>query len=253
MTELDRIQNELGVHVDSDRVPKHIAIIMDGNGRWATSRGLPRAVGHIQGYSAVHDIVRAADDLGVLVLTLYTFSTENWTRPREEVEALMYLIEEATRSELPEFQKNNVRLRVSGDFSDLPETLQQSLREDMDATSSNTGIVLNLAINYGGRQEILDGVKEACRRVASSQVSVDDISEEYFSGLLYTAGLPDPDLVIRTAGELRISNFLLWQIAYAEMWVTDTLWPDFKPIDLIKAIASYQNRVRKFGAVVPPQ
>jgi undecaprenyl diphosphate synthase len=253
LADLEQIQKDLDVRIDPDRVPKHVAIIMDGNGRWATSRGLPRVMGHIHGYEAVHDIVRAADDLGVRVLTLYTFSTENWRRPREETEALMYLIEEATRNELPEFQRNNVRVHISGNVRDLPESLQKSLREDIDATAGNTGITLNLAINYGGRQEILDAVRDAAAQVAAGKVQPEEITEEYFSGLLYTAGLPDPDLLIRTAGELRVSNFLLWQIAYAEIWVTETLWPDFKPKDLVAAIADYGKRLRKFGAVPPSE
>jgi undecaprenyl diphosphate synthase len=252
LTYIQKLQQESGVTVDQDRIPAHIAIIMDGNGRWATKQGLPRVMGHLQGYETVRDLVRAASDIGVKVLTLYTFSTENWRRPKEETDALMALIEDATRNELPTFQENNVRVRVSGCKSGLPESLQESLAHDMQATANNTGLILNLAINYGGRQEILEAVHEAALRVRSGEITEAGVTEEYFSSLLYTAGLPDPDLLIRTAGELRVSNFLLWQIAYSEIWVTDTLWPDFTPADLLKGISAYQNRIRKFGAVPPP-
>ncbi|MHB0913179.1 MAG: isoprenyl transferase [Armatimonadota bacterium] len=231
--------------IDPERIPQHIAIIMDGNGRWATRQGLPRMLGHMQGYETVHRVVRAADDLGVKVLTLYAFSTENWRRPKQETDAIMALIEDATRNDLPGMMENNVRLRVSGFFSDLPESLQEALTESMETTAKNTGLILNLAINYGGRAEILEAAKEIVRRRPDPA----EITEEYFSNLLTTAGLPDPDLLIRTAGELRVSNFLLWQIAYAEIWVTPILWPDFQKEDLVQAISDYQRRVRKFGAV----
>ena len=249
MADVEKIQQELGITLETEKIPRHIAIIMDGNGRWATQHGLPRVMGHVQGYETVRNIVRACDDLGVKALTLYTFSTENWRRPKEEVDAIMQLIEAATMEELPSMQENNVRLMVSGRFSELPESLQGALTEVMEATAGNTGLVLNLAINYGGRLEILDAVQEASRRVKDGKLKPDDISENYFSGLLYTAGLPDPDLLIRTANEYRISNFLLWQIAYAEICITPTLWPDFSEADLIKAIAEYQKRDRKFGAI----
>ena len=248
MTDIETVQNDIGIALDPKRIPQHIAIIMDGNGRWATQRGLQRVMGHMQGYNTVREIVRACDELGVRALTLYTFSTENWRRPKEETDAIMQLIESATRNELPAFQKDNVRLRVSGRLSELPECVCTALTETVEATAENTGLTLNLAINYGGRQEILDAVQEACRRAKDGELDAEAISEEYFSDLLYTAGLPDPDLLIRTAGELRVSNFLLWQIAYAEIWVTPTLWPDFTEADLIMAIADYQKRVRKFGA-----
>lgn len=252
MKGVEKTQKEIGIVLDPERVPRHIAIIMDGNGRWATQRGMPRVMGHAQGYETVRKVVRACGELGVEALTLYTFSTENWRRPKAETDAIMQLIETATRDELPELMENHVRLRVSGDMSELSESLQEALKTSIEATSGNDGLVLNLAINYGGRLEILRAVHEACRRVRDGEIDRDTITEEYFSGLLYTAGLPDPDLLIRTAGELRVSNFLLWQIAYAEIWVTSTLWPDFTEADLIRAIADYQKRVRKFGAVVNP-
>lgn len=244
MKDTDRAQEELGIALDPERIPQHIAIIMDGNGRWATNRGLPRPMGHIQGYETVNRIVRACDDLGVKALTLYTFSTENWRRPAEETGAIMSLIETATREQLSDMMANNVRMKVSGDFDGLPKDVRTALAESIETTAKNTGLVLNLAINYGGRAEILHAVRSACK----SGIDPDAITEEYFSSLLYTAGLPDPDLLIRTAGELRVSNFLLWQIAYAEIWVTETLWPDFTERDLVLGIADYQKRLRKFGA-----
>ncbi len=252
MNDIEKLQRDIGVTLDPEQIPRHVAIIMDGNGRWAAEKELPRIVGHKRGYETVRDVVRACGELGVEALTLYTFSTENWRRPKEEVDMLMQLIELAAAEQLPNLQENNVRLRVSGRLSELPQSLQNALTKDIEATAGNTGLTLNLAINYGGRRELLDAIQEACRRVKDGEVGVEEISEEYFSDLLYTAGLPDPDLLIRTAGELRVSNFLLWQIAYTEIWVTSTLWPDFTRADLIRAIADYQNRTRRFGAVVPP-
>jgi undecaprenyl diphosphate synthase len=249
LIDIEQLQQEAGVSIDLERIPRHIAIIMDGNGRWATKLDLPRMIGHAKGYETVRDIVSAASDIGVKVLTLYTFSTENWKRSTEETDALMSLIEEAMLFEMPTFQENHIRVRVSGDLAGLPESLRNRLIEDMKTTAGNEGLVLNLAVNYGGRQEILSAVLEASRRVKEGLVSPEEITEDYFSTLLYTAGLPDPDLLIRTGGEMRVSNFLLWQIAYSEIWVTSKLWPDFTPVELLKGIASYQNRVRKFGGV----
>ncbi len=247
MANSEQIQQEAGITLDPERIPEHVAIIMDGNGRWATERGLPRIRGHMEGYHTVHKIVRAASSLGIKVLTLYTFSTENWRRPQEEVDLLMALIEEATRNELPTLLENNVRLQVSGRMLELPQSLQEALNDNIERTADNTGLVLNLAINYGGRSEILDAVHAICHQVMAGELHPDAITEERFSNMLYTAGLPDPDLLIRTAGELRVSNFLLWQIAYAEIWVTSTLWPDFSETDLVRAIADFQKRTRKFG------
>ena len=249
MAELEKLQQETGVILDPERIPRHVAIIMDGNGRWATGQGLSRIMGHARGYETVREIVRASGDLGLMALTLYTFSTENWRRPKDETDAIMELIEQATRNDLPEMMENKVRLRVSGRFSELPKSLQEALSDSMATTANNTGLILNLALNYGGRQELLDAVRGACRQIAEGRIKAEDINEEHFSDLLYTAGLPDPDLLIRTAGEMRVSNFLLWQIAYAEIYVTPTLWPDFGKKDLMLAIVDYQKRVRKFGGI----
>ncbi len=249
MNELERLAQEAGVEIDPERIPRHIAIIMDGNGRWATAQGLPRALGHVQGYQVTRDIVRAASDIGVGALTLYTFSTENWSRG-DEANKLMELYEQATRDELPMCMENNVVFRISGHIPGMPESLQDALNTNIQATAKNTGLVLNLAMNYGSRAEILGAVRESCQRVQAGEISAEEITEEYFSGLLYTAGLPDPDLLIRTANEMRVSNFLLWQIAYTEFWVTPTLWPEFTPAEMVKAISEYQGRTRKFGRVV---
>ncbi len=252
MSSIEETQRELGITLDSERMPRHIAIIMDGNGRWATQRGLPRAMGHAQGYVTIQGIAQACSDLGVGALTLYAFSTENWRRPKDEVDALMQLIEYALRQEVPTLQKNKIRLQTIGRIWELPQSLQDTIAEITAETAQNSKLILNLAINYGGRREILDAVQEASRRVLDGEIDRDAITEEYFSNLMYTAGLPDPDLLIRTAGELRVSNYLLWQIAYSEIHVTSTLWPDFGDADLIKAIADYQSRIRKFGTVPPP-
>lgn len=250
MGSIEKIEEETGIKLDRDRIPAHIAVIMDGNGRWATAKGLPRILGHKRGYEALRDIIRVCDDIGVKVLTAYAFSTENWRRPKEEVELLMELISGAARQEQGMMMENNVRMLVSGRLSDLPAETMKSLEEDIETTSKNTGLILNLAINYGGRQEILDAAQAACRRVREGAIAPEDVTEEYFSKLLYAPQLPDPDLLIRTAGELRVSNFLLWEIAYSELWVTTALWPEFTKKELMTAVADYQRRTRRFGGVV---
>jgi undecaprenyl diphosphate synthase len=233
--------------LDPARIPAHIAIIMDGNGRWAKQRGLPRLAGHSAGYAAVRPIIEVAADLGVQALTLYTFSSENWTRPEGEPEGIMRLIAQAARNELPEMQRNGVRLIVSGRMSGLPSDVLEGLQEDMRATVNNKRIILNLAINYGGRNELVDAVRQIAALAKSGKIEPEDVNDELIQSHLYSPELPDPDLLIRTAGELRVSNFLLWQIAYTEIWVTQDLWPDFTPEHLIRAISDYQNGVRKFG------
>jgi undecaprenyl diphosphate synthase len=250
MKDIERVLRETGIELDRERIPRHIAIIMDGNGRWATQRSLPRAFGHVQGYATVQSITTACTRLGIDALTLYAFSTENWNRPKEEVDGLMTLIENSLWAEVPTMHENQTRLKVSGRVEQLPDSLQKAIREISADTSGNTALTLNLAINYGGRSEILDAVQRTAGLVQSGEMAIEDITEDYFSGQMYTSPLPDPDLLIRTAGELRVSNFLLWQIAYAEIYVTSTLWPDFSPTDLCLAIADYQKRVRKFGKVV---
>jgi undecaprenyl diphosphate synthase len=222
---------------------------MDGNGRWATRRGLPRVAGHREGVKAARTIVRAADAAGLRYLTLYAFSTENWSRPPDEVSTLMRLLEESIHRELPELMERNVRLRVIGRGNGVPLPVRRGIDHVVQATRANTGLTLLMAFNYGGRDELLDAVRALARRVRTGELSPDDISETDISGSLYTEGVPDPDLLIRTSGEMRISNFLLWQIAYSELWMTPTLWPDFEPTDLYRALADFQSRTRRFGGV----
>jgi undecaprenyl diphosphate synthase len=235
--------------VDPKHVPAHVALIMDGNGRWARQRNLPRFEGHRRGYKTAQTIVRFASQAGVKVLTLYVFSIENWRRPKSEVDALMWLIENTLRAELPELHANNVRVVVSGRRSGLSVSMVYEIDRSIDLTKANTGLTLNLALNYGGRAEIVDAVRSLASRVASGEIAPGDIDEAAIAHALYNPDLPDPDLLVRTAGEMRVSNFLLWGVAYSELWVTQTLWPDFTPALLLEAIADYQRRERKFGKV----
>ncbi len=225
------------------KTPGHVAIIMDGNGRWAKSRGLPRLAGHRAGVESVRQAVRGCAQLGVKVLTLYSFSTENWLRPKSELSQLMRLLSYALRKETLDLDKNNVRLRAIGRLEALPPPVQEDLRQSVRKLEKNTGLILNLALNYGSRQEIVDAVN---RLIGSG---AREITEESLSAALYTAGLPDPDLIIRTSGEMRLSNFLLWQSAYAELYITPVLWPDFRREHLEAAIRDYQGRQRRFGGL----
>ena len=245
-TEIERLKQTL----DLTRLPEHVAIIMDGNGRWARERGQFRIQGHQRGYQTVRQIVKDAGQLGIKVLTLYVFSVENWKRPNSETDALMRLIEHAARHELNELKENNVQIRFIGRRSGLPDSLINEMQRDVDQTRNNTGLILNLAINYGGRAEIVDAVRMIAEDVANGRLLPTDIDESQIAARLYAPELPDPDLLIRTAGELRVSNFLLWGVAYSELWVTQALWPDFNAVLLAEAIRSYQGRVRKFGSVV---
>ena len=245
----DTLSPVLSPSVDTSRIPAHVAIIMDGNGRWARQRGLPRIEGHRRGYKTVRRIVRYAGEVGIEVLTLYVFSVENWKRPKHETDALMHLIEMAAKSELRELHSNNVRIRFLGRRNGLPVSLQREMDNAMAHTASNTGLILNLAINYGGRAEITDAVRALSEQVRRGELCPSEITEEHVSRALYAPDLPDPDLLIRTAGELRVSNFLLWGVAYAELWVTQVYWPDFTAEHLLSAIADYQRRTRKFGTV----
>jgi undecaprenyl diphosphate synthase len=236
--------------IDPTRLPAHIAIIMDGNGRWANRRRLPRVAGHKAGIGPVRATVETCARLGIRVLTLYAFSVENWKRPRHEVETLWRLLRYYLRQELPELQKNDIRLQAIGRLDALPPQVRRELESAVEATSANRGLLVNLAINYGGRAEIVDAVN-AILDMARLNGSVDSlkIDEDLIATSLYTAESPDPDLLIRTSGEMRISNFLLWQIAYAELYVTDTLWPDFTRTDLLRAVAEYQKRDRRYGGL----
>ena len=241
---------ELAQAVDGARIPAHIAIIMDGNGRWAGRRRLPRVAGHKAGIGPVRSTVETCARLGVRVLTLYAFSVENWKRPRHEVETLWRLLRFYLRQELPDLQKNDIRLQAVGRIDALPAPVRRELEAAIDATSQNRRMVVNLAINYGGRSEIVDAVNSILD-MARLEGSLDSlqVDENLIASSLYTASCPDPDLLIRTSGEMRISNFLLWQIAYAELYVTETLWPDFTRTDLLQAVLEYQKRDRRYGGL----
>ncbi len=230
-------------------LPRHIAIIMDGNGRWAKQRGLPRIAGHREGVRSVRDIVEACGELGIEVLTLYTFSTENWRRPQKEVSALMKLLLKTLRKEINDLVKNNVRLLTIGNLEKLPKIAHQGMLEGIAATRENTGLKLNLALNYGGREEIVSAVQKIALMIQQGKIQPQEIDRKMISQFLYTEGLPDPDLLVRTSGEYRISNFLLWQLAYTEIYITDVLWPDFRRQNLYDAIRDYQGRERRFGKV----
>jgi undecaprenyl diphosphate synthase len=237
--------------IEPQQMPRHIAIIMDGNGRWATKRDLPRFEGHRQGGMTVERIVQYCLELGVECLTLYSFSLQNWKRPKEEIDFLMWLYTQYLVKIRPMLMDNNVRLVHLGLANQLPESVQTALSETVAMTAANTGMVLALALNYGSRTEIVEAVRKIAKKCAAGELSPHDIDEECVSGHLDTAGLPDPDLVIRTSSELRISNFLLWQISYSEFYVTETLWPDFDKADIDKAVAAYTGRSRRFGDVAP--
>lgn len=234
----------------SGEIPQHVAIIMDGNGRWARRRGLPRVAGHREGVNSVREIVSACGELGIKILTLYTFSKENWNRPKDEVAALMRLLLLTVKKEVKELNKNNVRLNVIGELDDLPTLTRVSMIKSMEMLKNNTGLVLNLALSYSSRREILAAVTSISRDVNQNKIALNQIDEKLFSRYLYTADYPDPDLVIRTSGELRISNFLLWQIAYSEIYVTDVFWPDFRKEKFYEAIQVFQHRERRFGKVM---
>jgi undecaprenyl diphosphate synthase len=242
-------EGELLQLIRSHALPAHVAIIMDGNGRWATRRGFPRVAGHREGAKAARAIFRAADALGLRYLTLYAFSTENWTRPENEVATLMRLLEEAIVRELPELMARNVRLRVIGRQHGVPLPVRRGIERVVRETQDNTGLNLMLAFNYGGRDELLDAFRALAGKVRAGELDPEEISEDHVNRALYTVGIPDPDLLIRTSGEMRISNFLLWQIAYTELWVTPTLWPDFRPLELYRAVADFHGRKRRFGGV----
>lgn len=241
-------EEALARQVMQDRLPRHVAIIMDGNGRWAGQRHLPRVEGHRAGIDAVRDVVETSARLGLHVLTLYAFSVENWKRPPAEVSTLMLLLKRYLRSELSTLLHNNIRFKVIGRTDALSADVLDELQDAERKTATNSGLLFNIALNYGGRTEIVD----AARRAMASGLDPQDLDESRFASFLYTAGQPDPDLLIRTSGEMRVSNFLLWQIAYAEIWVTETLWPDFRCRHLLEGVLAYQKRDRRFGGIAAP-
>lgn len=237
---------------DPEGLPAHVAIIMDGNGRWARKRKLPRIAGHAAARTAVRNVVTAGAEIGLKELTLYTFSMENWKRPRSEVSALMHLLDQTLVEQLREMDENNIRLNALGRLDLLPKYVRARLDKSIEALDGNDGLRLNLALSYGGRAEIVDAVKRIVSRAERGDVSADDVDEEFIRGFLYSPDLPDPDLLIRTSGELRLSNFFLWQVAYTEIYVTEVLWPDFRREHLLEALSVYEKRDRRFGRLSAP-
>lgn len=235
--------------LDTLKVPEHVAIIMDGNGRWAKKRGLPRAAGHRAGADSVKKIVQSCDQLGIKYLTLYAFSSENWSRPQNEVRALMELLEKFLKERLPEMLKDNVRLRAIGRLDMLPQNVRDELQHAIEKTANNTAVTMTLALSYGGREEIVDAAKSIAKAAVAGELDPESITNDTFASHLYTADIPDPDLLIRTSGELRLSNFLLWQLSYAEIVITEKLWPDFRHDELVSAVEEFSKRDRRFGKV----
>ncbi|MEH2291826.1 isoprenyl transferase [Nostoc sp.] len=240
---------DLPTDLKRELLPQHIAVIMDGNGRWAKRQGLPRIMGHKRGVDALKDLLRCCQDWGIQALTAYAFSTENWKRPQEEVDFLMTLFQRVLRQELREMVEENVQIKFVGNLQDLPRSLQQEISRSMAETKDNRGIRFSVATNYGGRQEILQACQAIAKLVQQGLLQPDEIDEQVFESHLYTAGITDPDLLIRTSGEMRLSNFLLWQMAYGEIYITDTLWPDFDRAEFHRALCAYQQRERRFGKV----
>jgi undecaprenyl diphosphate synthase len=249
MTFIQQLFKKTELKNENITLPNHIAIIMDGNGRWAKKKGLPRTIGHREGSNTLKKIVKACDKLGIKHLTVFAFSTENWKRPKNEVDALMSLLHNYLLNADKEIGGRNIRIQVFGDKKGLSDEIVNQIKRVTKSTAKNNGLTLNIALNYGSRDEIIHGVKGIAKEVAAGKLKVEDISEKMLSDRLYTAGIPDPDLLIRTSGEMRISNFLLWQLAYTEFWYTDVYWPDFNETHLMEAINEYQNRQRRFGGV----
>jgi len=244
-----KLFNKKKLQLDKSKLPVHIAIIPDGNGRWAKQRGMPRSAGHREGAKTLKRIVKFCAQLGIKYMTVYVFSTENWKRPKSEVDDLMSLLLEFLRNAEAELEGSNVRIKVIGRIKDLSDELQREIRRVEKHTEGNTGLCLNIALNYGGRDEIVTAMKKIAREVEKGRLKPDDIDEDVISCSLYTSNIPDPDLLIRTSGEKRSSNFLLWQVAYAEFWYTSVLWPDFSENDMVEAICDFQNRNRRFGGI----
>ncbi|MFZ5646321.1 MAG: isoprenyl transferase [Bacillota bacterium] len=247
--EVDEGEKTLRTALDPSRMPRHVAIIMDGNGRWARRRGMPRSFGHRAGVESLRHVVRVSAEIGIKVLTVYAFSTENWKRPREEVDILMDLLVEYLNKEIDELCEKNVRIRAIGRIGELPPKAGEAVKVAHERSKNCTGLNLNIALNYGGRAELEDAIREICAKVDRKQLSPDQIDQDIISQHLYTAGQPDPDLLIRPSGDFRVSNFLLWQLAYTEFWLTDVMWPDFRGIHLIQAVLDFQRRNRRFGGL----
>ncbi|SES76012.1 Undecaprenyl pyrophosphate synthetase [Oceanobacillus limi] len=244
-----KTEEQLQDEFELSSIPEHVAIIMDGNGRWAKKKGLPRVAGHKEGMDVVRNTVKAAVNFDIKILTLFAFSTENWKRPKSEIEFIMRLPKEFIHKYLPELMENNVRIETIGDFNTLPLHTKEAIQYAKEQTKNNDGLLLNFALNYGSRYEIMRAIKLIISDADHSKISLDDLDEDTFSEYLYTTGLTDPDLLIRTSGEMRLSNFLLWQLAYSEFWFTDVLWPDFNDDIFKQALLDYQNRKRRYGGI----
>ncbi len=246
---IDKQNKDLSKRIDKQKVPEHVAIIMDGNGRWATKKGLPRSYGHKRGVNVLKEILKVSKNLGCKVLTVYAFSTENWTRPTKEVDFLINLFSEVLRTEIDEIHAESTKIKFIGDLSPFPETLKKIISSSESLTKSNNKFLLNVCVNYGGRQEIVKVAKELALKSSSGEINPSEVNEELFSSELLTRGIKDPELLIRTSGEKRISNFLLWQLAYSEIYISEVMWPDFNEFEFLKAIIDYQSRNRRFGGI----
>jgi undecaprenyl diphosphate synthase len=246
---INKTTNDLSKRIDKQKIPEHVAIIMDGNGRWATKKGLPRKYGHKRGVSVLKGILKASKKLGCKVLTVYAFSTENWKRPPQEVDFLMNLFSEVLKNEIDELHQESIKIKFIGDISPFPETLKKIISSSESLTKNNNKFLLNVCVNYGGRQEIVKVAKELALKSSSGEIKPSEVNEELFNSELLTQGIKDPELLIRTSGEKRISNFLLWQLAYSEIYISDVLWPDFNEFEFLKAIIDYQSRNRRFGGI----
>ena len=246
---IDKKKNDLSERIDKQKVPEHVAIIMDGNGRWATKKGLPRYFGHNKGVNVLKEIIKASKKLGCKVLTVYAFSTENWSRPTKEVDYLLNLFAEVLKNEIEEIHEESIKIKFIGDLKPFPKTLKNIIYHSESLTKKNNSFLLNVCINYGGRQEIVKVAKELAFKSSSGEIKPSEVNEELFNSGLLTHGIKDPELLIRTSGEKRISNFLLWQVAYSEIYISDVLWPDFNEFEFLKAIIDYQSRNRRFGGI----
>ena len=240
---------DLSKRIDKQKIPEHVAIIMDGNGRWATKKGLPRSFGHHKGVSVLKEIIKVSKNLGCKVLTVYAFSTENWTRPTKEVDFLINLFSEVLKTQIEEIHQESIRLKFIGDLTPFPDTLKKLVQSSESLTKDNNTFLLNICANYGGRQEIVKVAKEIAYKASSGEINPGEVNEELFNSKLLTQGIKDPELLIRTSGEKRISNFLLWQLAYSEIYISEVLWPDFNEFEFLKAIIDYQSRNRRFGGI----
>ena len=246
---IDMKNNDLSKSIDKKKVPEHVAIIMDGNGRWATKKGLPRSFGHNKGVSVLKKIIKASKNLGCKVLTVYAFSTENWTRPIKEVDYLINLFAEVLKNEIEELNQESIKIKFIGNLTPFPESLKKIIYDSESLTKNNNNFLLNVCVNYGGRQEIVEVAKEIAIKSFSGEIKPSEVNEELFNSVLLTKGIKDPELLIRTSGEKRISNFLLWQLAYSEIYISEVLWPDFNEFEFLKAIIDYQSRNRRFGGI----